>query len=256
MPERPYVLVTNDDGIDAPGLHALGESLADAADVVIVAPSVERSAVSNAITLMDPLRIKKWRSQSGLHGYAVTGTPVDCVKIAVRKLLARRPDVILSGINHGENTGVNILYSGTAAAAAEGAVQGIPSAALSLANGVSHDFSTAAAFARLLLDRIIEHGLPNGVYLNVNVPDGPREALNGVAVTSQGNTVFHEEFNERLDPRKGTYYWISGRKADVVTDIESDESAVTRRYISVTPLHCDYTSYTSIDSISAWHLPI
>ncbi|MBN2415946.1 5'/3'-nucleotidase SurE [bacterium] len=256
MRERPSVLVTNDDGIEAPGLHALGEALSEAADVVVVAPTVERSAVSSAITLMDPLRIRKWRSRSGLHGYAVTGTPVDCVKIAVRKLLLRRPDVIMSGINHGENTGVNILYSGTAAAAAEGAVQGIPSVAFSLADPVSGDFSTAAAFSRVLLDRIIDGGLPRGVYLNVNVPACSGNDIRGVAVTSQGNAVFHEEFNERLDPRKGTYYWITGRKAAVHPDIEYDESAVARCYISVTPLQVDYTSYPAIESIAAWQLTL
>ena len=186
MPKRPMILVTNDDGIGAPGLYALVQALKPIAEVTIVAPSVERSAVGHAITLSDPLRVETYDRDETFHGYAVSGTPADCVKIAYWALLDRKPDVLVSGINLGANTGINILYSGTVSAATEGTFLGIPSFAISLTTYQNPDFRYAASFARRMSSILLEKGLPKGTFLNINVPACPADEIEGIALTRQG----------------------------------------------------------------------
>jgi len=190
--ERPSILVTNDDGIDAPGILALARALNPLGDVTVVAPSVERSAVGHAITLSDPLRVTPIQFDNAYDGYAVSGTPADCVKIACWALLNGKPDLVASGINLGINTGINTIYSGTVSAATEGAILGIPSFAISLTTYQDPDFSFAATFASRLAPMLLEKGLPPGVCLNVNVPAVPESEIMGVSVTRQGRALFEE----------------------------------------------------------------
>ncbi len=256
MPDRPYFLLTNDDGIEAPGLRALWESLSEIAETIIVAPASEMSAVGHAITLSDPLRVQKREHDGSLFGYAVNGTPADCVKIAYWALLDRTPDAVISGINLGINTGVNTIYSGTVSAATEGAFLGIPSFAVSLATFHDPDFSYAAKFSKQLAQILLKNGLPAGVTLNVNVPACPESEVQGVSITRQGQAMFREEFDKRIDPHGRVYYWLTGQKIDPETDIEVDDGAVKKKMVSVTPIHYDLTHYETLESLRDWKLEV
>lgn len=253
MSERPLLLLTNDDGIAAPGLRALVGALKPVGDVAIVAPSAERSAVGHAITLSDPLRVDPY-SCDDFHGFAVNGTPADCVKIACWALLGRKPDLLVSGINLGINTGINILYSGTVSAATEGSFLGIPSFAISLATFENPDFRYAAEFAGKLAGILLERGLPRGIYLNVNVPAVPAERIEGVSVTRQGQALFEEKFDKRTDPHGRVYYWLTGQKVDKEDATDVDDGAVQARRVSVTPVHYDLTSYDFLGALEDWGL--
>lgn len=254
MPDRPFLLLTNDDGIEAPGLRALWESISLIADTVIVAPATEMSAVGHAITLSDPLRVEKRHHNGSFYGYAVSGTPADCVKIACWALLDRTPDAVISGINLGINTGVNTIYSGTVSAATEGTFLGIPSFAVSLATFHDPDFSYAAKFSRKLAKVVLKEKLPAGVTLNVNIPACSESEINGVSVTQQGQAMFREEFDKRIDPHNRVYYWLTGQKIDPETDIEVDDGAVKKRMVSITPIHYDLTHYETLKTLRNWKL--
>jgi len=254
MGNKPCILVTNDDGIDAPGLFALSRVLQPVGDIFIVAPSSERSAVGHAITLSDPLRVSNYQRNDQLYGYAVNGTPADCVKIAYWALLKRKPLLVVSGINLGSNTGMNTIYSGTVSAATEGAILGIPSFAISLATYQDPDFQYAAKFAGQLARILLEKGLPKGVYLNVNVPACAENKIKGVNITRQGQAVFQEKFDKRIDPHGRTYYWLSGQKIDQEKSIDVDDGAVQTNYISVTPVHYDLTRYDFLNTLRDWDL--
>ena len=250
------LLLTNDDGVGARGLAALAEYVGDLGDVTIVAPDTERSAVGHAITLSDPLRVSEYDHPTGLKAYSVSGTPADCVKIAVRALLKSPPDIVLSGINQGANLGTNVLYSGTVSAATEAAMLGIASAAFSLADPHHADFAPAAAFARRLAVEIHQRGLPGGVSLNVNIPPRPGSDIRGVAVTRQGRIRVLEWFDRRTDPRDNTYYWMAGENTlDEAQDGSgADDAAVREGLISVTPLHYDLTAGEVLKEIGEWDL--
>ena len=194
------VLISNDDGIDAPGIFALAQEMKKIADVTIVAPDRQQSAVGHAITMNYPLRAIPFRKNGEFFGYAVDGTPADAVKLGVRFLLKEKPELLMSGINHGSNTAINILYSGTVSAATEGTVLGIPSIAVSLTTHDQADFSYAAKFAAHLAARVVEEGLPRGTLLNVNVPAVPEEKICGVRITRQGNSSWEDTFDVRRDP--------------------------------------------------------
>jgi 5'-nucleotidase len=252
MAKRPLILLTNDDGIDAAGLAALSEALSDLGKIVIVAPSVEQSAVGHAITLSDPLRVKAY-TQGGRHfGYAVDGTPADCVKIAFWALLERPPELLVSGINLGANTGINALYSGTVSAATEGAFLGIPSFAVSLATYTDPDFSFSAKFAHRIARMLLKRALKPGITLNVNVPAVPDDQISGVAVTRQGQAMFEERFDKRVDPRGHIYYWLTGQKKNVETDVNVDDGAIQANYVSITPVHYDLTDHESLETLRSW----
>lgn len=254
MPERPTILLTNDDGIAAPGLFALFQELREIGDTVIVAPSSERSAVGHAITLSDPLRVWEYERNGSMYGYAVNGTPADCVKIAYWAILKKKPDVVVSGINLGANTGINTIYSGTVSAATEGAILGIPSFAVSLTTFKDPDFHYAAKFSGGLTRNLLERGLPGGVYLCVNVPACPEEQIKGVSITRQGVAAFKEEFDRRIDPHGRVYYWLTGQKVNEEKDVEVDEGAVRAKMVSVTPVHYDLTKYDFIETLKGWNL--
>lgn len=249
------ILITNDDGIYFEGIRALYESLKTIGKVTIVAPDAERSAVGHAITLSDPLRVKKVNRGGKFFGYATTGTPADCVKLAIRALLKKKPDLIVSGINLGPNVGYSVLYSGTVSGATEGAILGIPSFAISLATFTNPDYSFAAKFAKKLAKQIIQHkGLPKGTLLNVNIPAVSQKLIKGVRIVKQSEKAIEEYFDKREDPRKRTYYWLTGEVVKSDKKEDADIETIRNNYISITPIHCDMTNYDFINNLKKWKL--
>ena len=255
-PDRPLVLLSNDDGIDARGIAALAAALDGLGTLAVVAPAEEQSAVGHAITVRLPMRAHAWpfEGPSGaVWARAVTGTPADCVKLACQKLLPRRPDLVVSGINHGPNTAVSVIYSGTVSAATEAAILGIPAFAVSHCSwDPDADFEAAGRWARLVAERVLAEGLPPGVLLNVNVPDRPLDGIAGVEVTRQARGRWEEVFEERRDPMNRPNYWLGGQFIDLDEGIDTDLHAVKRGYVSVTPIHYDLTAYEALDQIGAW----
>jgi 5'-nucleotidase len=243
------ILLTNDDGIHAPGLMALFTELKGYFEVSVVAPESEMSAVGHAITLRSPLRVQEIYKDGTFFGYGVTGTPADCVKIAVQELLKTPPDIILSGINLGANVGVNVLYSGTVSAATEGAFLGVRSAAISLDTRTDPDFSVAASFSRKIIKLITENGLKNGTALNVNVPAIPAGSIKGVAITRQGVGRFRERYERRIDPRGNVYYWLTGETRVEEEREDSDARALADGFIAITPISFDLTCVKEIESL-------
>jgi len=250
------IFLTNDDGIGAPGLAALAEEMRKYGELIIYAPVSEMSAVGHAITLTDPLRVTKFYQDSHLFGYAVRGTPADSVKIGLWILQQQniKPDLLISGINLGSNTGINTIYSGTVSAATEGAIFGIPSFAISLATFTKINFSVAAEFAGTLAEHILRNPLPAGVFLNVNVPAVPREHIKGVQITRQGLTNYIEEYEIRKDPLNRDYYWLTGEKMEVEPDEDVDDRAILNNKISVTPIHYDLTFYPGLQRLNEWQI--
>ena len=243
------ILVTNDDGVYAPGIKALADALSRVADVAVVAPDRERSAVSHALTLHHPLRA----IQLAPGRYSVDGTPTDCVNLGIHSLLDFHPDLVVSGINRGANLGDDVTYSGTVAAAMEATLMGIPAFAVSLVTlDDAADYSQAASFAAKLADLVVRNGLPRDTFLNVNVPSGGNPSTLSPLVTSQGKRCYEGSIVDKVDPRGRSYYWIG--TADLAFhDIEgSDFAAVKRGHISITPLHLDMTNHQSISLLNSW----
>ena len=239
------VLVTNDDGVHAPGIKALAGALAALGEVHVVAPDREVSACGQSLTLKHPLRAEKIQDQV----YSVDGTPADCVNLALVKLLPRRPDLVVSGINRGANLGEDVFYSGTVGGAREGTFFRVPSMAVSLAARTENDFSQAAAVALKLAGMVLEKGLPERTLLNVNVPSGTPV---GAMITVQGRREHEGTILEGLDPRSKTYYWIEEGSDRWTTDETSDIHAIRQGYISITPLHTDTTHHAALPALKAW----
>jgi 5'-nucleotidase len=248
------ILLTNDDGIYAEGILALRDALVEVGDVTVVAPDSERSAVGHAITISDPLRVKDAYRRMKYFGHAVSGTPADCVKIAVRSILKQKPDLVVSGINLGPNTGFSVLYSGTVSGATEGSILGIPSMAISLGTFVDPNFTYAASFAARIAKLIHEKGLPAGTLLNINIPAVESAAIKGIKITKQGKTPIIESFEKRVDPRNHTYYWLAGEVIDLKGDEDTDILALKEGYISITPLQWDMTQHSFMDELRKWEL--
>lgn len=247
---KPIILVSNDDGVRAKGLVYLSRSLKSLGRVVVVAPDQQRSAASHSITLHRPLRVNRISEDV----YETDGTPTDCIVLGVHEILRNRPDIIVSGINHGANLGDDIHYSGTVSAAFEGGLLGVPSVAISVAaNGASH-FDGAAAFAVKIAKKILKEGLPKGIILNINVPDIPQEKIRGYEFTNQGRLGYGDVIVEKLDPRGRKYYWIGGDEARF-EDIEgSDCNAIRGQKISVTPLRVNLTDFGALEELKEWKL--
>ena len=244
------ILLTNDDGIAAPGIQALWQELAGIGEVMVVAPDIERSAASQSITVHHPIRVDKHGLEyPALCAWRVGGTPTDCVKIALESLLTEQPDIVVSGINQGPNLGTDVLYSGTVSAAIEGALYGIPSIAVSLTAWKECDFGPAARFAGKLAVILAKRSLPPNTLLNVNVPAIAEERINGVEVTKLGVIQYANTFERRQDPRGRTYYWMGGRAIDSPNGEGTDVMAVKKGYISVTPIHFDLTNYAIMDYV-------
>jgi 5'-nucleotidase len=243
--ERKRILLTNDDGIGAPGLVALEHALAPLGDITVVAPDAERSGSSQAITLHQPLRVKAIDD----HHFAVADTPTDAVILALYQLLPEKPHLVVSGINPGGNVGENLIYSGTVAAAQEAALHGVPSFAISLVARNPEDFSAAAEFARELAGRILQEGLPPGVALNVNVPRGE---VRGVRLTRQSQKITQNLVCEMKDPRGRSYFWLDETLPHRRVEPDSDYAAIFEHEISITPLEADRTHHPSLNHLSAW----
>ena len=241
----PLILVTNDDGVHAPGIRALRAALEGAGEIWTVAPDREASASSQSLTLKHPLRAEKVEERV----LAVDGTPADCVNLAIVKLLPRRPAIVVSGVNRGGNLGDDVFYSGTVGAAREATFVGLPAIAVSLAARADLDYAPAAAFARRLVDLVLERGLPERTLLNVNVPAGQ---LAGAAVTVQGRRNHEGTILEGLDPRLRTYYWIEEGRDHWESDEMSDIHAIRSGLVSVTPLQTDTTNHRVVDTLRGW----
>jgi 5'-nucleotidase len=242
----PTILISNDDGINSEGLHKLHETLRDLGEVFVVAPDRDQSAVSHSLSLYRPLRIE----QISDNVYTVDGTPTDCVNIAVNGILKdRKIDIVVSGINKGENLGDDITYSGTVSAAMEGALLGVPSVAVSLATKVDFNFEAAAYYSKLIAEYVLCSNLPPATILNVNVPHMPQGDIRGILVTRQGKRVYGEPIVEKVDPRGKKYYWIGGYELGSLDIENSDIAAVKSGYVSVTPISLDLTDYGFLDKL-------
>jgi 5'-nucleotidase len=245
------ILLTNDDGIHAPGLWALYEALRNDFDVTVIAPDRERSAVGHAITLHHPLRAGRV-SLNGYHGWAVSGTPADCIKLALGELMAERPAMVISGINPGANVGIDLNYSGTVAAAKEATIYGLHAVAISIQARQEPHFETAARFAATLVPMVLEEGLPSGTFLNVNVPNLPPSEVLGVWISRQSLAAYDDCFEKRQDPRNRTYYWQRSESVPKEKHPDSDDAVLNKKYISITPVRCDMTDYDNMETLRRW----
>jgi 5'-nucleotidase len=248
------IFLTNDDGIHAEGLWALHRVLASRHEVTVIAPDRERSAVGHGITLHKPLRTVRIRSSGNRPAIAVSGTPVDCIKLGLLEILRERPELVVSGINPGANVGINLNYSGTVCAAKEAAIYGLPAIAVSMPGPATKHYETAAAFTAKLAAIIARRGLPPGIFLNVNVPDVKPGKIGGVTVSRQGTKLFSEFVERRTDPRNRDYYWQGCDSLAETDDREVDEAALCRGRISVTPIRCDGTAHELMAELQAWDL--
>lgn len=247
MNKKPLILVCNDDGIFSPGIKALAEVAAEFGEVIIVAPDRQQSAVGHAITVTVPLRARSFEVDGRFNGFAVNGTPADCVKLARDQLLDTTPDLVVSGINHGSNAGVNILYSGTVSAATEGTILGYPSIAVSCTDySEDANLSGCQDATRRVISYVLKNGLPKGVTMNVNAPPGP---LKGIKLARQGDSRYVEEFEGRVDPNNQNYYWLTGRFELLDHSEDVDIKVLEDGYASVTPIQYDLTAYSLIDDL-------
>lgn len=243
------ILVTNDDGVHAPGIRILSQALRELGRVVIAAPDRERSAASHSLTLHHPLRMEEVTEDC----FAVDGTPTDCIHLAVHVILDQKPDLLVSGINRGGNLGDDITYSGTVWGALEGNLMGIPSFSISLVDYRNEDYRPAARFAVKVASWIEEYGLPEQTILNINVPDDPDQNLDRYLITHQGRRRFAETVIQKEDPRGRSYFWIGGEPLPPEGGIETDVGAVGDGFISVTPLHADMTNHQALERIRSWN---
>ncbi len=251
------ILVTNDDGIFAPGLSALYRELRHVGEVAVVAPDTEQSAVGHAISLSHPLRVKEVLLPGGVRGWSVTGTPADCVKIALAELLNGPPDLVVSGINLGPNVGINVLYSGTVSAATEAVILGIRGIAFSLDTYRQADFCLPARLARRLVSALAGWSAwPPKVCLNVNLPARPEEEILGIRITRQDTGRLVEHFERRVDPRERVYYWLAEINERQELDLDTDYGALQAGYISITPISFDLTHYPSLAPLEGLDLKL
>ena len=247
--KTPYILVSNDDGFFSNGIKALARLAAEFGRVVVIAPDREQSAVGHAVTIHEPLRANRVQVVDGIEGFAVTGTPADCVKLAHDQLLEEKPDLVLSGINHGSNAGINLLYSGTVSAATEGTVLGYPSIAVSCTDfDTEADLSGCIAAARLMISQVLEHGLPKGVTLNINAPSGP---FKGLKWSKMADSRYVEEYEGRQDPFKRPYYWLTGKFELLDDSPDADIQLLRQGYATVTPIQYDLTHYGMLEEMKA-----
>jgi 5'-nucleotidase len=252
--KRPLILVTNDDGVEAKGLKALVDIVRPIGDVVVVAPAEPQSGMSHAITVKVPLRIAKLQEEEGLTVYKCYGTPVDCVKIALDHLLPCRPDLLVSGINHGSNASASVFYSGTMGAALEGCINEIASIGFSLLN-LNHDadFSTACFYAGMIARKVLHNGLPKAVCLNVNIPDVEKNKIAGIKICRQNKGYWREEFDKRTDPAGKSYYWLTGFFHNTEPEAtDTDEWALSNNFVSIVPLQTDLTCHDTLKALNNW----
>jgi len=251
----PLIFITNDDGVQAPGIQALIEMVKPYGRVLVVAPEVGNSGMSHAITINVPLRLKKLREEKNLQVYSCNGTPTDCVKLGMSELCHdKRPDLLVSGIIHGSNSSISIVYSGTMAATIEGCLFGVPSVGFSLLDySFNADFSAAVKFGRLIVEKVLNEGLSQGVCLNVNFPVLSEDKIKGMRVCRQNKGSWREEFEKRIDPRGAEYFWLTGYFHNEEPEaVDTDEWALTNGYISIVPIKIDFTDYKELANMKTW----
>ena len=255
--KKPLILITNDDGVFAPGLRKLIEIARKIGKVVVVAPDTPMSGMSHAITVKTPLRLKKLAEEKDYIEYSCNGTPVDAMKLGEKIVIQGKPDLVLSGINHGSNASVNIVYSGTMAAVLEASIDGIPAIGFSLLD-YSHtaDFSAVDEFITPVIKSVLEKGLPEGTCLNVNIPAVKKEEIKGIKVCRQAKGRWEEVFDERTDPHNREYFWLTGvfKNGDAAKD--TDSWALANNYISIVPVHFDLTAHKAISVLKKWKLDV
>ncbi len=255
--KRPLILVTNDDGITAPGIRALIRVMNELGDVFVVAPDSPQSGMGHAITInnalyCDTVIIDKNAPQ---QEYSCSGTPVDCVKMASRELLGRKPDLCVSGINHGSNSSINVIYSGTMSAAVEAGIEGIPAIGFSLLDyGMDADFEPSKKYIKTIVSNVLNNGLPKGVVLNVNIPKLPEKDIKGIKICRQANGHWKGELDRRVNPTGRAYYWLSGTFINEDEGEDTDEWALQNGYISIVPTQFDLTAHQCIQELNTWSL--
>ena len=254
MKKKPLILVTNDDGITAPGIKMLVSIMKTIGDVVVVAPDSPQSGMGHAITLNSTLHIEKITIDDGEYeAYSCSGTPADCVKIAVNEILDRRPDLCVSGINHGSNSSINVIYSGTMSAAIEAGIEGIPAIGFShLDYSWNANFEASKNYIKSVAENVLEHGLNEGIVLNVNIPNLEEKDIKGVKICRQARANWKEEFDKRQTPQGKDYYWLTGTFENYDKGEDTDEWALKNGYISVVPVQFDLTAHHCIQQLNSW----
>lgn len=251
---KPLILVCNDDGVTAPGIKALIEAVRDLGEVMVVAPDKPQSGTGHGITINATLRMQKIQEEKGLVVYSCSGTPVDCIKLAIYKMEVK-PDIIISGINHGSNASINVIYSGTMSAAVEGALEGVPSVGFSLLDhSIDADFSAAKSIARQITIKTLSEGLPKGVCLNVNIPKLQEDQISGIKVCRQAKGNWEEEFEARVDPMGNEYFWLTGTFKNYDHGEDTDIWALENNFVSVVPVQNDLTAHSALTEINNWDL--
>ena len=249
---KPLILITNDDGVTAKGLRALDEVAMEFGDVVVMAPEYNASGLSHSITSSRPLRVREVKQAEGLSVYCCDGTPVDCVKLAVEYFCPRQPDVVLSGINHGSNSSINVLYSGTMGAVIEATALGIDAIGFSLLHhSPDADFGAGLPYVRQIIGNTLEKGLPQGVSLNVNIPRLPASDIKGIRICHEAKAQWNDSFEKRIDPQGRPYWWLTGKFVCDNPPESSDEWALRNGYVSVVPIHPDFTHYPAIEELAS-----
>lgn len=252
---KTLIFITNDDGISAKGLRCLVEAAEEFGELVIVAPDKPQSAMGHAITISNPLRLNPSEVFPKHTSYSCSGTPVDCVKLGIYEVMHRKPDLLLSGINHGENTSSNVLYSGTMSAAVEGAMENIPSIGFSLKDfAADADFSATKEIAKKIIKTVLEKKLPDHVCLNVNIPKGKIDKIRGIKICKQAHAFWEDRFDKRMDQFGRPYYWLTGNFECQSNDVDTDLNAMENGYVSIVPTHFDLTAYTALDVLRKWDL--
>ena len=256
MTKKPLILVINDDGITAPGIRALIEVMNTIGDVVVVAPDSPQSGMGHAITINSTLFVEQVTIDNGKQKeYSCSGTPADCVKLAVKQILDRRPDICVSGINHGSNSSINVIYSGTMSAALEAGIEGIPAIGFSLLDyNWNANFDAAKHFVKIIVENALQHGLPKDIVLNVNIPNSDKKTIKGIKVCRQAKANWEEEFDKRRNPQGRDYYWLTGKFVNLDKGEDTDEWALEQGYVSVVPVQFDLTAHHVIQQLNTWNL--
>ncbi|WP_417885133.1 5'/3'-nucleotidase SurE [Zunongwangia sp.] len=254
---KPLILVTNDDGITAPGIRALIEVMKEIGDVVVVAPDSPQSGMGHAITISDTLFCDKitLKEDDNHKEYSCSGTPADCVKIGTQEILNRKPDLCVSGINHGSNSSINVIYSGTMSAAVEAGVEGIPAIGFSLLDySLNADFSPCKKYVKSITQEVLKNGLPKGVVLNVNFPKLEASKIKGTKICKQADAHWEEEFDKRTNPQGRDYYWLTGNFINNDTSEKTDEWALANGFVSIVPVQFDLTAHHFLKDLNSWDL--
>lgn len=256
MKKKPLILVTNDDGITAPGIRALISVMKELGDVVVVAPDSPQSATGHAITINNTLSINKIDIDPDVElEFSCSGTPVDCVKFAVTEILKRKPDLCVSGVNHGSNSSINVIYSGTMSAAVEAGIEGIPAIGFSLLDyNWDADFEPIKTSIKKITQEVLENGLPEGVILNVNFPKLKEDEIKGIKICRQAKAMWQERFDKRQTPMGKDYYWLTGKFVNLDHGEDTDEWALAHGYISIVPVQFDLTAHHAMQTLNSWNL--